>query len=72
MLERQTQFDDNINVEAYAIRAVKNKFIDSKRYRARNVTETEMGIDDTNENFFSKIEDEVSETAALKKYNSKN
>lgn len=67
MLERQTQFDDSINVEAYAIRAVKNKFIDSKRYRARNVTETEMGIDETNENFFSKIEDEASETAAFAK-----
>ena len=40
MLERQTQFDDSVNFEAYAIRAVKNRYTDSERYRARNITET--------------------------------
>ena len=43
LLERQAQFDDNINVEAYALRAVQNKFLDSKRYKTRNLTETELG-----------------------------
>ena len=67
MLERQNQFDDSVNFEAYAIRAVKNRYTDSKRYRARNITETEMGLDEKNENFFSQIADEASETAAFAK-----
>ena len=45
MLERQTQFDDSINIQAYAMRSVKNKFIDSKRYSTRNLTATDMDGD---------------------------
>ena len=31
----QNKFDDSTNIQAYAMRSVKNKFIDSKRYNTR-------------------------------------
>ena len=45
MLERQNKFDDSTNIQAYAMRSVKNKFIDSKRYNTRNLTATDVGDD---------------------------
>ena len=59
LLGRADPFEDGINIEGYAIRAVKNRFIDDRRYRVRIVTESSLGTDD--ENFFDGIADERAE-----------
>lgn len=63
LLERQDRFDDDVNVESYAMRSVKNRFIDDRRYRARMVTESSMGGDEPN--FFDNLVDERSELATM-------
>ena len=59
LLGRADQFEDGINIEGYAIRAVKNRFIDDRRYRVRMVTESSLGTDE--ENFFDGIADNRAE-----------
>lgn len=59
LLERADQFEDGTNIEGYAIRAVKNRFIDDRRDRVRMVTESSLGTDE--ENFFDGIADDRAE-----------
>ena len=54
LLGRADQFKDGANIEGYAIRAVKNRFIDDRRYRVRMVTGGPLG----EENFFDGIADD--------------
>ena len=61
LLERADPFNDGANIESYAIRSVKNKFIDDHRYRVRVVTESSMSSDETN--FFDGLVDERAEIA---------
>ena len=56
MLARADSIESHINVESYAIRSVKNRFIDESRYRMRVVTESSLG--QPNANFFDSISDE--------------
>ena len=61
LLERADQFEDDMNIESYAIRSVKNRFIDNRRYQIRMVTESSMSSDEAN--FFDGIADERAELA---------
>ena len=61
LLERADQFEDDMNIESYAIRSVKNRFIDNRRYQIRMVTESSMSSDEAN--FFDRIADERAEVA---------
>ena len=61
LLERADQIDDDINIESYAIRSVKNRFIDNHRYQMRMVTESSMSSDEGN--FFDGIADARAELA---------
>ena len=61
LLERADQIDDDMNIESYAIRSVKNRFIDNRRYQIRMVTESSLGSDEAN--FFDGIVDERAELA---------
>ena len=59
LLGRADQFGDGTNIEGYAIRAVKNRFIDDRRYKVRMVTEASLGTE--GDNFFDGIADDRAE-----------
>lgn len=61
LLSRADQFEDDANIEGYAIRAVKNRFIDDHRYKKRMINESCIGTDD--QNFFDGIADDRAELA---------
>ena len=56
LLGRSDQFEEGTNIAGYAIRAIKNRFIDDYRYKARMVNESSMSAD--GDNFFDGIADE--------------
>ena len=63
LLERADKLEEGINIESYAIRAVKNRFIDNHRYQMRVVTETSMSLE--GESFLDGIADEQAELATM-------
>ena len=61
LLEKGDELGDDINVESYAIRSIKNKFIDSTRYKNRFVDTSSL---DTEESTF--LDTVIDEHAELK------
>ena len=63
LLERADKLEEGINIESYAIRAVKNRFIDNHRYQMRVVTETSISLE--GESSLDGIADEQAELATM-------